>query len=227
MGNVGNRVRLTIDRPPQELIERFRDAAPPDLADAMSKSGAMRGIQPMYTPIQRCIGPAITVNAPTGDSLMIRKAMTIAQPGDIIVIDGGGAINPGLWGGNRSAMVAARGIAGVIIDGAARDIGESQELGLPLFARAVCPLASAAVGAGELNFPISCGGMVVNPGDIVVADAEGIVVIPKDDAEDVYAAWQKILGREAEWREKSAAGKEFGGDDVNDLLQAIGTEILE
>lgn len=227
MGKVGNRVRLAIDRPAHELIERFRDATTPDLADAMNKSGAMREIYPMYTPVPRCIGPAITVKAPIGDSLMIRKAMTIAQPGDIIVIDGSGTISSSLWGGNRSTLVAARGVAGVIVDGGTRDVDETRAVELPLFARAVCPMASASAGAGELNFPISCGGLVVNPGDIVVADSEGIVVIPKDDAEDVYVTWQKVVEREAEWRAKSAAGQEFSGDDVDYLLRELETEILE
>lgn len=102
MGNVGNRVRHAIERPAREVVERFRDADPPDLADAMNKSGAMREILPMST----CVGPALTVKVPTGDALMIRKAMSLAQSGDVIVIDGRGAISRSLWGGNRSAVVA-------------------------------------------------------------------------------------------------------------------------
>lgn len=227
MGNVGNRVRLTIDRPPAELVSRFKGALSPDLADAMHKSGAMREIYPMYSPMPPCIGPAITVKAPIGDSLMVRKAMVIAQSGDVIVIDGSGSISNSLWGGNRSKVAATRGVAGVIVDGSTRDIAETQELGLPLFARALCPMASLSAGAGELNFPISCGGLVVNPGDIIVADSEGIVVIPKDDAEDVYAAWRKAVEREAEWRVKAATGQDFAGDNVDDVFRKLGTEIFE
>src|SRR5438128_1303736 len=95
---VGNRIRLSIERPPRELIEKFREASPPDLADAMNKSGAMREIVPVYAPMQRCVGPAITVKVPTGDALMVRKAMSVAQPGDVIVIDGRGTISRSLWG---------------------------------------------------------------------------------------------------------------------------------
>ena len=227
MGKVGNRVRLTIERPPRELIENFRESSPPDLADAMNKSGAMREVVPMYLPVRRCVGPAITVKAPTGDSLMVRKAMMVAQPGDVLVIDGRGTISRSLWGGNRSTTVAARGIAGVVIDGGTRDIDETEAVGLPLFARAVCPMASASVGPGELNFPIACGGVVVNPGDIIVADAEGIVVIPRQDAEDVYAAWRVIVDREIEWSRRAATGQSATGGEVDRLLQESGCEIIE
>jgi regulator of RNase E activity RraA len=226
MGNVGNRIRVTIERPASDWIERFRDADPPDLADAMNKSGAMREITPVYRPIPRCVGPALTVKAPTGDSLMIRKAMALAQRGDVIVIDGRGTISRSLWGGNRSTFVAQKGVAGVLIDGATRDIGETQAVKLPLFARAICPMASASSGPGEINFPVSCGGVVVNPGDIVVASEEGIVVIPRDDAETVYQAWRKILDREKAWSAGAASGQQAGADEVDRLLQGIACEIV-
>lgn len=225
MGKVGNRARLTIERPPRELVDRFREASPPDLADAMNKSGAMREILPMYAPMPRMVGTAVTVKAPTGDALMVRKAMAVAEPGDVIVIDGRGTISRSLWGGNRSKTVAARGIAGVVIDGGTRDIDETREAGLPLFARAICPMASASAGPGELNYPIACGGVVVNPGDIIVADAEGIAVIPRADAEDVYAAWLKIVERERDWSAKASAGQQLGGDEVDRLLRETGCEI--
>src|SRR3972149_434805 len=112
MGNVGNRVRLRTERPAAELIERFRGASPPDLADAMNKTGAMRNVVPMYHPIARCVGPAVTVMVPAGGSAMILKAMELAQAGDVIVIDGRGAIGASLWGGNRSAYAAHKGVAG-------------------------------------------------------------------------------------------------------------------
>jgi RraA family protein len=225
MGNVGNRVRLTIERPARDLIERFRGASPPDLADAMNKVGAMRDIVPTYHPIGKCVGPAVTVAVPTGGSAMILKAMEVAQPGDVIVIDGRGAVSASLWGGNRSVYAAQRKVAGVIIDGAMRDIAETRELNLPVFARAVSPMAGSSVGMGEVNYPIACAGIVVNPGDIIVADAEGIVAIPRSDAEDVYAAWRKILEREKAWRADSAAGRQVGGLDVDKRLRESGTEI--
>jgi regulator of RNase E activity RraA len=227
MTTVGNRARISIERPPRDLVEKFREASPPDLADAMNKSGAMREILPMWSPMPRMVGTAITVKAPTGDALMVRKAMSVAQPGDVIVIDGRATISRSLWGGNRSTTVAARGIAGVVIDGGTRDIDETAGVKLPLFALAVAPMASASSGPGELNYPIACGGVAVCPGDIVVGDAEGIVVIPRSDAEDVYAAWRKIVEREQDWSARAARGEVLAADDIDRLLASIGCQIVE
>ncbi|HLJ62196.1 MAG TPA: RraA family protein [bacterium] len=226
MGLVGNRVRLTPARPPRDLVERFLEASPPDLADAMNKSGAMRDIAPAYLPIARCVGPALTVKIPTGSSMMILKAMELAQPGDVIVIDGRGALTASLWGGNRSLFAAQKKVAGVVIDGAMRDVAETRELNLPLFARAICPMAGTTAGPGEINYPVACGGVVVAPGDIVVADAEGIAVVPLADAEDVHRAWRKIVDRERAWRTDSASGRQVGGLDVDRLLRDAGTEVV-
>lgn len=162
----------------------------------------------MYHPMPKCVGPAVTVTAPTGDALMVRKAMEIAQPGDVIVIDGRGAISRSLWGGNRSLFAVQRGLAGVIVDGATRDIEETRSVHLPLFARALCPMASDSGPLGEVNYPIACGGVVVSPEDIIVADGEGIVVIPRADADDVYAAWRKVVTREEATRSLAAAGRQ-------------------
>src|SRR4051812_37136307 len=227
MAHVGNRARLTIERAPKDLVERFREASPPDLADAMNKSGAMREIVPMYSPMQRMVGTAITVKVPTGDALMVRKAMSVAQHGDVIVIDGRATISRSIWGGNRSTTVAARGIAGVVIDGGTRDIDETAGVKLPLFARAVAPMASASAGPGELNFPIAVGGVVVCPGDIIVGDSEGVAVIPRADAEEVYAAWHKIMERERAWSSQAARGEVIAADDIDRLLAELGCTIIE
>jgi regulator of RNase E activity RraA len=88
-------------------------------------------------------------------------------------------------------------------------------------------MASASAGPGELNYPIACGGVVVNPGDIVVADAEGIVVIPRQDAEDVYVAWRKIVDREKEWSARARTGGQAGTEEIDRLLTELGTEITE
>jgi len=225
MASVGNRVRLTIDRPAADSIDRFREASPPDLADAMNRAGAMRDLFPAYRPIPKCIGPALTVKVPAGGSAVILKAMELAQRGDVIVIDGRGTTTASLWGGNRSIYAAQKQLAGVIIDGAMRDVAESRQVNLPVFARAIAPTAGASTGPGEVNYPVSCGGVVVCPGDIVVADEEGIVVIPRGDADDVYAAWRQIVEREVAWRADSAAGRQVGGLDVDRRLRDAGTII--
>lgn len=227
MGKVGNRVRLTIQRPSLALVAKFRGASPPDLAEAMNMSGAMREIRPIYLPIPKLVGTAITVRAQPGNSLMVAKALAIAQPGDVIVIDGRGVASRSLWGGQRSQFAASRGICGAIIDGATRDTDESQAAGVPVFARAICPMGSTAKGPGELNFPIACGGVPVHPGDIVVANSEGIVVIPWQDAEDVYSAWCKVLEYEEVAQADAAAGRQYSGARTDLLLGEIECEIIE
>src|SRR4051812_35731563 len=112
MSKVGNRVRVDFERPPRELVEKFKDAPLGELCDAMSRTGAMRELVPLYRPMRSCVGTAFTVKAPAGDSLMVRKAMELAKEGDVIVIDGRGVISRSIWGGNRSRYVAKKGIAG-------------------------------------------------------------------------------------------------------------------
>src|SRR5262249_43523756 len=160
MGNVGNRVRMRFERPPAELVERFRGLEATRLADAMHRTGAMRGIQPAYLPIRPMVGVAVTVKVPSGDSLMVRKAMELVQPGDVLGIAGRGCESRSVWGGNRSLAMKRAGLVGAIVDGAVRDVGESHELGFPLYARAISPMASSSAGPGEVNYPIACGGVV-------------------------------------------------------------------
>lgn len=226
MPKPGNRIRLSIQRPPQSLIDRFRETSAPGLADAMARTGCMREIRPIFTPIARVVGPAITVKVPTGDSLMLRKALELAQAGDVIVVDGRGDTTRALWGGNRSLLAVSKGVAGLIVDGAVRDAEEAQDAGFPVFARALQPMASSSIGPGEVNFPIACGGVVVNPGDIIVADAEGIAVIPPADAESILATLDGINAKDAAWQAAIADGNGSQLEEVDRLLSQAATEIL-
>jgi len=180
----------------------------------------------MYLPIKRIVGTAITVKAPTGDSLMIRKALEMAQPGDVIVVDGRGDTTRALWGGNRSLLAVSMGVAGLVLDGAMRDIEEGQAADFPIFARAAQPMASASIGPGEVNYPIACGGVVVMPGDIIVADAEGIAVVPQDDAESVLAQLEKINERDEAWASAIRAGHGSQLEEVDKLVGQVGAEIV-
>ena len=114
----------------------------------------------------------------------------------------------------------------MIVDGAVRDQEEAQQADFPVFARALQPMASSSIGPGEVNFPIACGGVVVNPGDIVVADAEGIAVIPPEDAESVLAALEKVNEKDVAWQTAIAAGKGSQLEEVDRLLGQAGTDII-
>jgi RraA family protein len=226
MSKPGNRIRLTFDRPSAHLMDQFRYLSPPAIADAMNRSGCMRDIKPIFTPMKKLVGTALTVKAPTGDSLMLRKAVEIAHRGDVIVVDARGDTTRALWGGNRSALAASRGILGLVIDGAVRDVAEAKLADFPIFAKGVQPMASASVGPGEVNFPIACGGVVVNPGDIIVADEEGIAVIPPADAEAILAQIEKVAERDETWLAAIQAGEGSQLEEVDRLLELVGSEVI-
>jgi RraA family protein len=130
----------------------------------------------------RFAGPAITVEVRPGDNLMIHAAMAIAQPGDVLVIDGKGDLNSALMGEIMSQQCVALGVVGVVIDGAVRDSEAIRELGLPMYAAGLNPNGPTKFVPGRLNHPISIGGVSVNPGDLVVGDADGVTVIERDKA---------------------------------------------
>lgn len=190
---IGYRMYQDIKRPDQELIEKIRAFTAPELCDGSVVYNAMDyHIKPIVTK-QKICGPAITIKLPLGDSLMVTKAVDMAQPGDVIVIDGRGSGNNALWGDHRSLSCKVKGIAGVVMDGAFRDLEECEEIGFPMYARAVTCGSSTKNSNGEINVPISCGGVIVNPGDIIVGDVNGVCVVPVEFAEEIMANAQKKI----------------------------------
>ena len=190
---VGFRVFRHSPRPDAALLQRFAELHTADLSDAMNRSGTMdRGIQPIFTPIRRVIGPAVTVSAPTGAFNMVKIGMQHTQAGDVLVVNARGALNGALVGGNVCRGLVHRGLAGFVADGAVRDASEIREDGLPTFARGVTTVMGPIDGPGEVNVPIACGGVVVSPGDIIVADEDGIVVVRPSEAEEVLAETARL-----------------------------------
>ena len=178
-------IRLTIPRPAPEIVKGYQGLATTAIADIIDLSCVVRyAIHPLWTDIPRIAGPAFTVRTAHHDNLMLHAAIYRAEPGDVIVVEAGDD-SMAVAGGNVCAIAQKRGVAGFVIDGVIRDIGESRANGFPLFARGRSPIPAAKEGPGEINHPIRCGGVVVNPGDVVVADDEGIVVIPLAKAEDI------------------------------------------
>jgi len=190
---VGFRVIRRSSRPESALLKRFAARHTADLSDAMNRSGTMdRGIQPIFTPIKRIVGPAVTVSAPTGAFNIVKIGMEQTQAGDVLVINARGVLNGALVGGNVCRGLVHRGLAGLVADGAVRDASEIQQDGLATFARGITTVMGPIDGPGEVNVPIACGGVVVNPGDIVVADEDGIVVIRPSEADEVLAETAKL-----------------------------------
>jgi 4-hydroxy-4-methyl-2-oxoglutarate aldolase len=166
------------------------------LADLLSREQVMDiGIRPLWTPMLRLAGPAFTVRCPAGDNLMLHAAIYRAAPGSVIVVEAGD-VDYAMAGGNVCAVAQRRGIAGFVIDGVIRDVAEVREMGFPVFARGVIPIPGTKAAVAPLNTPISCGGASVNPGDIVVADEEGVVVVPHARQEQTLRDAQARLAKE-------------------------------
>jgi regulator of RNase E activity RraA len=174
----GFRLRYDIDRPEAATVEGFADFETPDISDLMNRLYAMEPeIKNMTDPDLRLVGPACTVKCYPGDNLMVHKALDVAQPGDVVVVDTSSSSLTAVLGDLVCTKARHRGIAGFIVDGLIRDLPAIRRLGdFPVFARDVTPKGPLHRGPGEIGYPISCGGIVVNPGDVIVADLNGVVV---------------------------------------------------
>jgi 4-hydroxy-4-methyl-2-oxoglutarate aldolase len=191
-----------IERPSPELIERFRAHDVAKVADAMGGYGI---VDPQIKPVAPgmfVVGPAVTVLTRPGDALYVIRAADVAQPGDVIVISGGGCADLAVIGDGISYyMQTARKIAGVVADAGVRDVKGIRELGFPTFSRSVTVRFGGAQGPGAINVPIACGGVPVNPGDIVIGDDDGVVIVPREDAERVIEATDARLVGETRRRQ--------------------------
>lgn len=184
MSNVGFRVFLKINRPSKELVEQFRGLPVTCIADAMNRLGCVDArIRPLNkTPL---LGTALTVKSRSTDNLLFNKALDLALPGDVIVVDAQGDLGNAITGEINMREARKKCIAGVVIDGAVRDVAALKEMDMAIYAAGVTPKGPYKDGPGEINVPVCCGGVVVNPGDIVIGDADGIVIINPNDAIDI------------------------------------------
>ncbi|SNR84705.1 RraA family protein [Actinoplanes regularis] len=175
----------------------FRQIPPTTLADVLGRDQVMDiGIRPLWTPVPRVAGPAFTVRCEPGDNLMLHAAIYRAEPGSVIVVESGD-LDYALAGGNVCAVAHRRGVAAFVLDGLIRDLGEVRDLGFPVFARGVIPIPGTKDKLGTHGEPVRCGGITVRPGDVVVADEEGVVVVPADRHDQVLAAARAKLAKEA------------------------------
>jgi len=219
-GKIGFRIFTDIPRPGDDLVERFRGLAAANLADAMGRFHFMDPqIQPR-TALPLC-GVAVTVSARPADNLMVHKAMEIARAGDIIVVDTCGNTTSAVFGELMGTSAVAAKLGGIVVDGAIRDIATLALIGFPAFSRTVSAGGCDKDGPGEINVPISCGGTVVMPGDIVVGDLEGVVIVPREDASEVLKLVTALKDRETKRIAEIAAGQVFKAE-INDTLKSKG-----
>jgi 4-hydroxy-4-methyl-2-oxoglutarate aldolase len=185
VGKVGFRVQSEWRRPDNALLHAFGTASSAQVADSMSRLGAMDvGIKPVW-PSPRIIGAALTVWCHAGDNLMLHKAISLARPGDIIVVNTQGSVTNSPFGELLATSAVEVGIRAVIVDGTVRDVEALQKLKLPVYARGLCSNGCNKDGAGEVGTIIACGGVAVRSGDIIIADRDGVAVVPLDAAPEI------------------------------------------
>ncbi len=224
------RIVRGVHRPASELIDRFRDVWAATLCDCMGRHGVMGPeIRPIYEGA-RLVGTALTVLCFPGDNITTHKALQLAQPGDVLVIDDGGNRNTAAFGHNMSLRARRQGVVGVVTNGTIRDLALLRRDLFPVFCSGVCPRSPQKNTPGAVNLPVQVGGLVVQPGDIVVADEDGVAVVPLQMAEDIARAADDRMKMERQQAEDIQAGRLpleilFGPSWVDDVLRGKITEI--
>ena len=190
-------VMTSVPKPAPELIEAFREAPTSIISDNLQRLPGAVGLRPFHRG-GRLIGAAFTVRTRPGDNLAIHQALELVGPGDVIVVDGGGDETRALVGEIMKTIAQFRGAAGYVIDGAIRDAAEIAASDFPIFARAAIHRGPYKSGPGAINVPVSIGGSVIAPGDIVVGDEDGVVSFPQSIAASLLEAVNAQIKREAE-----------------------------
>ena len=227
--SIGNRIFLKKPEAPQELLDAFSTIPAANISDTM---GRLVGMHPRIklqsapkNPIN--VGRALTIKTRSGDNLMLHKALNMAKPGDVIILSNdGGESYRSLIGEIMFTYLASRGAAGITIDGPIRDIDAVRKMEMPIYATGTNPAGPYKEGPGEINVPISCGGISINPGDIIVMDEDGVIVIPLQEAETVLKnarAFQEKDEAKLLAAQEGRAKREW----VDELIEKKGVEILD
>lgn len=196
----------SIPRPEAAAVQALAQFATTQIADCGGPIGVVGpGIGRIAGGAEFC-GPAVTVWTKPGDILFALKMPEATRSGDVVAIDGGGRADAALLGDIIAGAVAARGVVGIVVDGAVRDIAGIDEVGVPTFARNAHPATGSAEGPGAINVPVQIGGVVVHPGDVLRGDDSGIVVVPREHLDTVVALTRAVAEREATWRRAIADG---------------------
>lgn len=193
---VGLQILKRTRQVPERVVQAFKGLPVANVSDSMAR---MTAAGPRLRPVHKSghlAGPALTVKYRPGDNLMIHKALEMAQPGDVIVVDAGGDLSNSLFGEIMLATAVARGVAGIVLNGAIRDSEEIASGHFPVFAAGVTHRGPYKDGPGEINVPIAIDGMVIHPGDLMLGDADGLLCVPFDSVEVVLAATHKKMEAE-------------------------------
>lgn len=225
MGSTGYRVISDFVRIDQSIVDGCRMISASVFGDVMGRMRVMNyAIKPVNEPGVHFAGSALTVRTHPSDNLLVHKAMDIARPGDIIVIDASGDTEHAMIGEIMSFYAKTKGIGGFVIDGAIRDRLGIAKLGLPVFAKGTTPRGPYKEGPGEINTIISCGNVPVSPGDIIVGDDDGVVVIPRDEARVILEKALELAAKEEETMRSIGQGL-WERSWVDETLKKKGIEV--
>ena len=211
-----------IERVSADVVKKASTFQAAILADVAGRRGTMHGRIAPVAPEMKCAGPAFTVEVRPGDNLMIHTAMTMAKPGDVLVIDGKGDRTCALMGAIMINACKQLGLAGVVIDAAIRDSLELRELGFPVFAVGANPNGPTKFVPGRINWPVSCGDIAVYPGDLIVADADGVAVIEREKAASLLDPAAKKVADETARIAGIKQGKDLRPKWLEGSLRAAG-----
>lgn len=218
-GQFGFRIGPDFERPENtDFFKTLIDFETPLLSDGLNNFNTLESTIKPVVPGVTLAGPALTVKMRPADNLMLHKAIDLAQPGDIIIVDTGGTTDYAILGDLMTSSAFKKNVGGFVIDGAIRDIDQLKEKNYPVFAKAISPNVGDKDGPGEINYPISCGGVVVNPGDYVIGDANGVVVIPPDQLDNILEKSKKKMKYE-KMREENIEKGILARPDIDDILR--------
>jgi len=184
-------------------------------------------MRPIYNSA-RVAGPAVTVLCQAGDNLMIHAAVELCQAGDVLVVTTTSESTDGMFGELLATSLRARGVAGLVIDAGVRDVADLTSMDFPVWAKAISAQGTVKATAGSVNVPVTCGGQLVRPGDAIIGDVDGVVVVPREDVDDVVIGGQQRLAKEGKNRERLRAGE--AGLDMYGLrakLKELGVVYVE
>lgn len=203
------------------LVESFRDLPAANVDDCMDRTAA---IDSEICPVNhaKLLGTAFTVRVPAGDNLMFHKAMDLAQPGDVIMIDAGGGMERAIFGELMTTYCQTRGIAGLVVDGCIRDREELSHMSIPVYARGASPNGPYKNGPGEIGTVISLGGQTIRPGDIILGDQDGVIVIKPEDAEKILASAKGVEEKEKNIKKDILEKGEYIRPWVDEKLKSLG-----
>jgi 4-hydroxy-4-methyl-2-oxoglutarate aldolase len=217
-----------VERPDASLIRRLGEFGVATVHEAQGRTGLLR---PYMRPIflgARIAAPAVTVLCHAGDNLMIHAAIEVCKPGDVVVVATKSESTDGMFGELLATSFQAHGIAGLVIDAGVRDVAELTAIGFPVFSKAICAQGTVKETAGSVNVDIVCAGALVRPGDVIVADIDGVVVVPRRSVAKVVTRCEERSAKEAKTRERLRSG-ELGMDiyGLRGKLQALGVEYVD